>query len=187
MPGRGPNKQDCVVNRVKKQFPNCIDQPAVHRLDMDTSGLMVLSLTPEAHRNLSMQFENRSVQKRYIAVLDGVVAGESGEINLPFRLDPDNRPYQVYDPVHGKWGVTKWKRIHIEDCKTRVEFLPQTGRTHQLRLHSSHEKGLRSPIVGDRLYGKGREGDQLMLHAYFLSFQHPENGEKLEYESAVPF
>ena len=187
VPGRGPDKQDCVANRLKKLFPGCIEQPAVHRLDMDTSGLMLLALTVDAHRNLSMQFENRSVKKRYVALLDGVVPEEAGEINLPFRLDPDNRPYQVYDPVHGKWGVTTWRRLKIEGGKTRVEFFPHTGRTHQLRLHSAHEMGLQFPIIGDRLYGIGKEGDQLMLHAAFLGFHHPENGKTLEYESAVPF
>ena len=106
VPGRGPERQDCVVTQVKAQFPEAITQPAVHRLDMATSGLMVLALTAEAHRHLSCQFSQRQVEKSYIALLDGAVAEEGGEIILRFRLDPENRPYQVYDPVQGKLGLS---------------------------------------------------------------------------------
>ena len=187
VPGRGPDKQDCVVNRIKQQYPKCIEQPAVHRLDMDTSGLMVLAFTKESHRHLSKQFETRLVHKKYTALLDGFIKGHSGEISLPFRLDPDNRPYQVYDPVHGKLGVSKWRKIDIEGEKTRVEFVPLTGRTHQLRVHAAHELGLGCPIIGDRLYGNGGEGSQLMLHASSLSFTHPGNDERLEFTVAPPF
>ncbi|MBU0728319.1 MAG: RluA family pseudouridine synthase, partial [Proteobacteria bacterium] len=177
VPGRGPDKQDCVESRVKKLYPECIPQPAAHRLDMHTSGIMVLALTRKAHRHLSMQFENRLIKKRYIALVEGLVTQDSGEIQLPFRLDPDNRPYQVYDPVHGKIGVSRWRKIATEGSRTRIEFTPLTGRTHQLRLHASHEKGIGFPIVGDQLYGTGRDGDQLLLHASYLEFLHPETGE----------
>lgn len=187
VPGRGPEKQDCVVNRLKKMFPGCIDQPAVHRLDMATSGLMALALTVEAHRNLSRQFSAHLVQKRYIALLDGVVAADSGEITLGFRLDPENRPYQVYDPIHGKIGTTRWRRLEISGNRTRVEFVPLTGRTHQLRLHAAHELGLNCPIVGDSLYGSGTQGDPMLLHAAMLSFSHPETGVKVEFSSSVCF
>lgn len=187
VPGRGADKQDCVVNRIKKLFPKCIDQPAVHRLDMYTSGLMVIALTAEAHRHVSKQFEGRLVQKRYIALLDGLLKKKSGEIELAFRLDPDNRPYQVYDPVQGKVGISKWRKIRIEGNRTRVEFTPLTGRTHQLRLHASHELGLNCPIIGDRLYGNGKEGDQMLLHASYLQFQHPQNAETVLFESRAPF
>ncbi len=187
VPGRGPDKQDCVVNRVKCIFPDIIKQPAVHRLDMDTSGLMILARTKNAHKNLSRQFQEHKVLKKYYALLSGVIAHKQGEINLPFRLDPDNRPHQIYDPVHGKWGETKWRRVSIEDSWTRIEFTPKTGRTHQLRLHSAHSKGLGYPIVGDRLYGSGKIGDQLMLHASYLCVKHPEHGTKMEFESKVPF
>jgi tRNA pseudouridine32 synthase/23S rRNA pseudouridine746 synthase len=187
VPGRGPDKQDCVVTGIKEIFQDCIEQPAVHRLDMQTSGLMVLALTREAHRRLSRQFEKRLVIKRYIALLDGIVEKPEGEIRLPFRLDPDNRPYQIYDPVRGKLGITLWKRLAIEKEKTRIEFTPLTGRTHQLRLHASHHLGLGCPIVGDRLYGSGRKGDSLLLHSSFLSFQHPTTGEPLAFESAENF
>ncbi len=187
VPGRGPEKQDCVVNRIKKKFPGCIDQPAVHRLDMATSGLMVLALTAEVHRNLSRQFFSHLVHKRYIALLEGVVAADSGEITLRFRLDPDNRPYQVYDPVHGKIGTTRWRCLEISGNRTRIEFVPLTGRTHQLRLHAAHELGLGCPIVGDSLYGAGSQGDLMLLHAAALSFVHPETGEKMKFSSVVHF
>ncbi len=179
VPGRGPDKQDCLVNRIRNKYPECIPQPSVHRLDMDTSGLMVLAFTADAHRNLSIQFQNRDVKKKYIAVLEGVVEGEQGEINLPFRLDVTNRPYQVYDPVHGKMGTTVWEKIEVVNNQTRVLFTPLTGRTHQLRLHASHPMGLGIPIVGDRLYGNGKPGNSLLLHASYLSFKHPDNDKTL--------
>ena len=187
VPGRGPDKQDCIVNRLKALYPDCIDQPSVHRLDMDTSGLMVLALTAAGQRHLAMQFEQRRVEKIYIAVLEGVVAEEAGEIELAFRLDPDNRPYQVYDPELGKVGVTQWRRLSVEGGQTLVEFTPLTGRTHQLRLHSAHELGLGCPIVGDRLYGTGTEPGQLKLHAAHLAFEHPESGEFLRFRSDPTF
>ena len=187
VPGRGPDKQDCIVNRLKALYPDCIDQPSVHRLDMDTSGLMVLALTAAGQRHLAMQFEQRRVEKIYIAVLEGVVAEEAGEIELAFRLDPDNRPYQVYDPELGKVGVTQWRRLSVEGGQTLVEFTPLTGRTHQLRLHAAHELGLGCPIVGDRLYGTGTEPGQLKLHAAHLAFEHPESGEFLWFRSDPTF
>ncbi|MCI5138389.1 MAG: RluA family pseudouridine synthase, partial [Candidatus Electrothrix sp. AR1] len=167
VPGRGPDKQDSVVSRLKAQFPDAIDQPAVHRLDMATSGLMLLALTTEAHRHLSCQFSQRQVDKIYIALLDGAVTEESGEIELRFRLDPENRPYQVYDPVQGKNGITRWRRLALSGTlfgsearpNTRIEFTPLTGRTHQLRLHAAHPSGLGCPIIGDSLYGSGKMGD----------------------------
>lgn len=186
VPGRGPDKQDCVVSRVKQYFSSCIDQPAVHRLDMATSGLMVLALTTAAHRELSRQFSQRLVRKKYIALLDGVVAAEQGEITLAFRLDPDNRPWQVYDPVHGKTGITRWRRLQVCGSRTLVEFVPLTGRTHQLRLHAAHELGLGVPILGDSLYGTGQEGDPMGLHAARLSFMHPASGKLREFSSPLP-
>ncbi len=182
VPGRGPDRQDCVVNRVKSIFPHCMDQPSVHRLDMDTSGLLVLALTKEAQRNLAIQFQERRVEKIYLAILDGIVEMEDGEIELAFRLDPDNRPYQVYDPVQGKVGTTRWRKLGVEGGCTRIEFIPLTGRTHQLRLHASHIQGLGCPIVGDRLYGSGTAPGQLKLHAAFLAFDHPESGKRLSFQ-----
>jgi len=187
VPGKGEANQDSVATRLKAVRPGCIDQPSVHRLDQDTSGLLALALTSEAHRDLSMQFMDRLVGKRYIALIDGVVAEPGGVIELKFRLDPDNRPYQVYDPVNGKLGVTRWRNLGVENGRTRVEFKPNTGRTHQLRLHSAHKKGLGFPIVGDRLYGTGTGPGQLKLHASLLRFRHPVTRVPLEFISPAPF
>lgn len=187
VPGKGEANQDCVVSRIKEMYPGCIDQPSVHRLDQDTSGILVLALTESAHRTLSVQFMERLVGKRYIALIDGKVQELSGVIELKFRLDPDNRPYQVYDPENGKKGVTRWRKLGIENGRTRVEFMPLTGRTHQLRLHAAHEKGLGFPIVGDRLYGTGTGPGQLKLHASTLRFRHPVTREPLEFVSTPPF
>jgi tRNA pseudouridine32 synthase/23S rRNA pseudouridine746 synthase len=187
VPGRGRDKQDCVVSRIRTIFPEIIEQPAVHRLDMQTSGLMVLARTVSAHRSLSIQFAQREVKKHYIALLDGIITGDSGRIELKFRLDVNNRPNQIYDPDHGKKGITLWNKIGVEKNLTRVAFTPVTGRTHQLRIHSAHPLGLATPIVGDRLYGFGKDGDQMMLHATRLSFNHPRTGDAIAFEDAPPF
>lgn len=187
VPGRGPQMQDCVVNRLKEFAPQCMQQPSVHRLDMDTSGLLVLALNKETQRHLSIQFQEHRVGKIYIALLEGIVAEDSGEIELAFRLDPDNRPHQVYDPVQGKVGKTLWRKLSVHEGITRVEFVPSTGRTHQLRLHASHALGLGCPIVGDRLYGTGSEPGQMKLHAASLKFEHPETGKTMSFEVAPLF
>ncbi len=187
VPGRGVDKQDCVAARIRSICPQMLDQPAVHRLDMYTSGLMLLAVTPEAHRILSRQFAERQVDKRYIALLEGTLSESIGEIQLCFRLDPDNRPYQIHDPLQGKLGITRWRRLSLEGRRTRIEFTPLTGRTHQLRLHAAHHLGLGIPIVGDRLYGLGREGEQMLLHAAFLAFTHPCSGAALQFHSPPPF
>lgn len=187
VPGRGPEKIDSVADRVRRMFPGCIEQPAVHRLDMDTSGLMVVALTDAAHRHLSQQFHERHVRKKYLALLDGVLQQDEGTIELPFRLDVNNRPIQIYDEVHGKMGTTHWRKIAVEGRYTRVEFVPVTGRTHQLRLHASHEKGLGIPIVGDPFYGRGKGPGQLKLHACELEFAHPSTGERLKFASNARF
>ncbi|MFK7896647.1 MAG: RluA family pseudouridine synthase [Myxococcota bacterium] len=184
VPGRGPEKRDCVAARVREMYPGCPEHPTAHRLDMDTSGLLVVARTQEAHRTLSMQFQDRQTRKRYLALLDGILEEEGGTIELPFRLDIENRPYQMYDPVHGKMGITHWERLGIESSFTRVSFVPVTGRTHQLRVHSAHSRGLGIPIVGDPLYGRGTGPKQMKLHAAELGFQHPTTGEPLDF--AVP-
>jgi tRNA pseudouridine32 synthase/23S rRNA pseudouridine746 synthase len=187
VPGRGEQKQDCIVSRVKRLFPFCIEQPSVHRLDMDTSGLLVLAFTQSAHRDLSIQFIKRTVRKRYVALLEGVVKEERGRIELSFRYDPDHKPRQKYDPVLGKRGTTLWEKVRVEPLGhtgrhvTRVLFTPITGRTHQLRLHSASEHGLGHPIVGDPLYGDGNEAPRLMLHACELAFTHPVTGEPMHF------
>ena len=187
VPGRGPDKTDCVSNRVRQRYPGCIEQPAVHRLDMDTSGLLVVALDREAHRELSHQFQRRATSKRYVGLLDGILSSDRGTLRLPFRLDVDNRPMQIYDEVHGKLGITHWERLGIEGNVTRVAFVPVTGRTHQLRVHAAHERGLGIPIVGDPLYGRGTGPAQLKLHAAALSFLHPRTGERVHFDVPPPF
>lgn len=197
VPGRGPENQDCVVARLQRLFPNCIGQPSVHRLDQDTSGLLVLALSKEAHRELSRQFMAGEVYKEYEAVLRGrVVATGWRHLELPFRLDVDNRPRQIYDEAHGKVGITDWKVLSHHRCSaqvcrdkvlTRVRLVPRTGRTHQLRLHAMHPKGIGIPIQGDRLYGQRLEGERLMLHACLLRFAHPKTKLPLEFISPAPF
>ena len=219
IPGRGADKTDSATTRLRTLFHDCIEQPSVHRLDMDTSGLLVMAFNAEAHRNLSLQFMNGTVQKRYYAVLDKPICpGDGcqvtelngggkpvgGKIELPFRLDVEHRPYQIYDEVNGKIGITHWRMMPLEEAKDAVkcfrlskkqerelfkkhkvfvEFTPETGRTHQLRLHASHPKGLGSPIIGDNLYGTQKEGERLLLHAHYLCFAHPVTGEILEFFS----
>lgn len=187
VPGKGPEKADCVSSRVRRLYPDCMEFPSVHRLDMDTSGLIVLALNPNAQRNLSIQFQERETRKRYIALLDGELADSRGTIELRFRVDVDNRPRQIYDEVGGKIGITHWQKLGKENGKTRISMVPVTGRTHQLRVHAAHERGLGIPIVGDPLYGKGTGPAQLKLHACELGFQHPVTGQALDFESAPSF
>lgn len=187
VPGRGEDKQDCVVSRVKKLFPDCIDQPSVHRLDMETSGLLVLAFTAESHKNLSMQFEKGLVHKKYTALLDGILKGKEkeGVFKLKFRLDVNNRPHQIYDEVNGKIGITEWKNEGVEVRNkrkyTRITFIPHTGRTHQLRLASSDPHGFGIPIAGDSLYGNCEHEKRLLLHAKELSFYHPVSGKLMTF------
>jgi tRNA pseudouridine32 synthase/23S rRNA pseudouridine746 synthase len=191
VPGRGPEKRDCITARVRAAYPGCIEQPEVHRLDMDTSGLLVLAREREAHRNLSRQFQRRETRKRYVALLDGVLdvaaKGRRGTIELAFRLDVDNRPYQIQDDVHGKLGITHWEVSSATGAYTRMSFTPVTGRTHQLRVHAAHPRGLGLPIVGDPLYGNGTGPAQMKLHACELGFQHPRTNEPLTFRSDPPF
>ncbi len=187
VPGRGPDKADCAASRFRELFPDAIDQPAIHRLDMETSGLLVMARTVESHRAISRQFEQRIVDKEYVAIVDGVVEESHGRIELPFRLDVENRPYQIYDEQYGKIGITDWKKLSVENGQSRIHFFPVTGRTHQLRLHSAHPKGLGFPIVGDCLYGTGTDYVSMKLHAAFLAFNDPITGERLEFNSEIPF
>ena len=192
VPGRGPAMQDSVETRMQRLFPDCLVQPAVHRLDMDTSGLLVLAFTPPAHRNLGMQFMKGEVHKEYVGLLEGLIEQEGGVIELPFRLDTDNRPYQIYDEKQGKLGKTMWKKVRVEYFRgdrlaTRIRFTPLTGRTHQLRLHSAHQRGLSHPIIGDRLYGTAEAGQRLLLHACLLQCIHPVTNEPLTFTSEVDF
>ena len=181
VPGKGEEKQDCVEARVRKLFPQAPEQCAVHRLDMETSGILVLALNQKTHCAMNEQFASGQVHKKYIALLDGILHGKpEGRTELPFRLDVENRPHQIYDEENGKLGITEWKKLGVVRGVTRVEFSPLTGRTHQLRLAAScpvEKGGLGIPIVGDSLYGVCKNGQRLMLHATEITFTHPASGE----------
>jgi tRNA pseudouridine32 synthase / 23S rRNA pseudouridine746 synthase len=186
-PGKGEANRDSVQTRVPEVFPHASGSILVHRLDQPTSGVMVVALNRAAHRALRGQFDARRTSKTYVAELIGEVAGDAGTIELPFRVDLDNRPYQIHDPVHGKMGITRWRVISRRPGGTRVEFCPETGRTHQLRVHAAHPLGLGCPIAGDRLYGDPATAPRLLLHACRLEFDHPELGTRQTFESAIPF
>ncbi|MFT7428461.1 MAG: tRNA pseudouridine32 synthase/23S rRNA pseudouridine746 synthase [Nonlabens sp.] len=168
---RGKTIEDSVEYRMKQLFPQATGPLIVHRLDMSTSGILVLTKSLEVHKKLQEQFEKRSVKKRYVALLDGNVEKDTGFINLALRVDLDNRPFQMVDPVNGKSARTKFEVLERKDGKTKVYFYPITGRTHQLRVHASHPLGLNCPIIGDDLYGFKK--DRLYLHAEQLEFIHP--------------
>jgi len=187
VPGRGPDMDDCVVKRVRELFPDAKGPMSVHRLDVETSGLMVVALRRDIHRNLSLQFEKRNVEKKYVALLEGSIEEDRGHIELAFSLDWPNRPKRKYDPENGKLGITDWEVIKRNEHSTRVIFNPLTGRTHQLRVHSAHEFGIGHPIIGDSLYGNPELADRLMLHSNYLSFDHPETGKRLQFETPTPF
>lgn len=187
VPGRGPENADCVSSRLIAQIPEMISHPAVHRLDMYTSGLMVYAVTKPCHRALSIQFQEGKVHKQYTALVEGHIIEEEGEIRLPFRLDVDNRPIQILDFEQGKMGITKWKNLGIEKEYTRIEYTPITGRTHQLRVHSAHELGLGCPIVGDSFYGIGADGDEMLLHSHHLNFLHPVTEEQMDFHAPAHF
>lgn len=187
VPGKGPGKTDCVAARVRQMFPRAAGPMIVHRLDMDTSGLIVVALDADTQRSLSMQFEARSVEKSYVALVEGDVPGDSGRIDEPLRTDIANRPCQIIDHVHGRPAITDWRVLARETDRTRVEFMPRTGRTHQLRVHAAHRRGLGCPILGDRLYGDPDSAPRLMLHAATLSFVDPAGRRRVEFTSHVPF
>ncbi len=171
---------DSVQERLKSKYPNSTGPIIVHRLDMSTSGLMIVTKSKEVHKVLQEQFKTRKVKKRYIALLDGIVAKNEGYINLPLRVDLDNRPYQIVCEEHGKSARTKYEVISRSDGQTRIHFYPITGRTHQLRVHASHHLGLNAPIIGDDLYG--RRGERLCLHAEAIWFLHPVSKKELYFE-----
>ena len=184
VPGRGPQKTDCLVSRLAQTHPTV---RIVHRLDQPTSGLIVLALNAESHRRLSRQFEDRRVWKQYVAVVAGTVPDEEGRIDLPIRLDVDNRPYQIVDHDQGKPATTLYRTLARSDDRTRLELTPVTGRSHQLRVHLQQ---LGHPILGDDLYAPPpvrRMAHRLLLHAAKLSFDDPFEGTRMEFESEVPF
>ncbi|MBX2907496.1 MAG: RNA pseudouridine synthase [Taibaiella sp.] len=175
---------DSVYSRLKDRWDGA-EAYIVHRLDMGTSGLLVVARTPEVHKHLQKQFLDRVVKKRYTALLSKRIDDTAGEIRLPLRPDPLNRPAQLVCFKSGKKSVTLWKAIEQNEETTRVHFWPLTGRTHQLRMHAAHELGLNAPIVGDDLYGTAAE--RLCLHAASLSFIHPVSGKELSFELEETF
>jgi len=180
----GVNIQDSVYTRLKQTFAS-VEPLIIHRLDMGTSGLLVVAKTKDAHKFIQSQFLKRTVKKRYTALLSKVLTQAEGEINLPLRGDLENRPRQLVCFEHGKKSITRWKVVQINNTTTKVHFWPLTGRTHQLRMHSAHGQGLNAPIVGDDLYGTAAQ--RLYLHASYLEFIHPQTKEKVSFELAEDF
>jgi tRNA pseudouridine32 synthase/23S rRNA pseudouridine746 synthase len=180
----GVDIDDSVYSRLKSTLVNT-EPLLVHRLDMGTSGLLVVAKTPEIHKHIQRQFLNRVVSKRYTALLSKVIDQAEGEITLPLCADPFNRPRQLVCFETGKKSITKWKAIEDAGGMTKVHFWPLTGRTHQLRMHSAHELGLNAPIVGDDIYGTAAE--RMYLHAAQLSFLHPKTKEKMSFEVVEDF
>jgi len=181
----GKDIKDSVFTRIKEEYPNATGPLIVHRLDMSTSGILLLTKTKEANKVLQSQFINRTIKKRYVALLDGDLPENKGKIILPLRVDLDDRPKQLVDFIYGKPAETDWKIIQKENGKTRVYFYPITGRTHQLRMHAAHKSGLNTPIVGDDLYG--RKDKRLHLHAEFIEFLHPTTHKKMSFTVAPTF
>lgn len=221
VPGKAED-MDSVYHRLKEKYPDATGPMIVHRLDMATSGLLLVAKTKEVHRHLQAQFENRSIKKRYIALLDGVIAEteetttqvteatrtikttqtirtpetietpettripeKAGRISLPLCLNPLDRPRQMVSEEHGKEAVTEYQIIAKSEKYTRIAFYPLTGRTHQLRVHAAHPKGLNCPILGDELYGK--KADRLYLHAEYIEFSHPVYGDIICIQKAPDF
>lgn len=173
----GKNIEDSVYLRMHYKYPDATGPLIVHRLDMSTSGLMIISRSKEVHEHLQRQFIRRHVKKRYVALLDGIIEEDKGKIDLPLRVDLDDRPRQLVCYEHGKYAITEYEVIERKNGQTRIYFYPITGRTHQLRVHSAHSLGLNSPIVGDDLYGK--KAQRLHLHADQIEFTHPITKEKI--------
>lgn len=183
VPGRGAHLADCLIARVQVVFPEAL---LVHRLDRDTSGVMVFGLTAHAQRHLSMQFEKRTAKKTYVARLGGVLEPRTGTVDQPLIVDWPNRPKQKICHETGKPAITEWKVVRYEEGETRVRLLPQTGRSHQLRVHMLY---LGCAILGDPLYARGPalEFPRMMLHSEQLRIKHPENNQSLSFRAKADF
>jgi len=177
--------EDSLLTRFQQAHPEAGGPIVVHRLDQETSGLVIMAKDKATHKALQQQFEAHTIKKRYIALLDGVVAHHEGCIDLPLRPDVDDRPRQRVDREHGKRAVTRYRVLECSNGHTRVVLEPLTGRTHQLRVHCSHPLGLNCPIVGDRLYGTA--STRLMLHAQSITFSHPATGQLLTVTADATF
>lgn len=183
VPGKGPHLADCLMARVQDAFPDAL---LVHRLDRDTSGVMIFALTPHAQRHLGLQFEKRMTQKTYVARVWGVPVEKTGTVDLPLIVDWPNRPLQKVCHETGKSAQTDWRVLKDEGVTARLRLKPHTGRSHQLRVHML---ALGHPILGDPFYAQGpaRDFPRLMLHSEELRFKHPQGGRSMKVRAKVPF
>ena len=184
MPGRN-TRLDSVHARLAQRYPKATGPLLVHRLDMDTSGLLIMAKTLDVYRAMQQLFTERQIEKEYHAYLDGEPLDDEGIITLPLRPDPDDRPRQVVDRLTGRPALTRWRVVSRHDGKTRVALFPETGRTHQLRVHAAHTEGLGCPIIGDILYG--RAATRMLLHARTLRFNHPVTSVPITVTADIPF
>ena len=182
-----PGKEDIVsvYSMMRERYPDADGPLIVHRLDMATSGLLVVAKNKQVHQNLQAQFKNRSVGKRYIALLQGSVSQDAGTVELPLCPNPLDRPRQIVHTGYGKPAVTDFEVLERKDNRIRIAFYPRTGRTHQLRVHAAHPLGLHCPIIGDELYG--RKAERLYLHAEMLEFTHPVTGKRISITQKADF
>jgi tRNA pseudouridine32 synthase/23S rRNA pseudouridine746 synthase len=183
VPGKGPDLTDCLISRVQAAFPTAL---LVHRLDRDTSGVMIFALTPHAQRHLGLQFEKRMTKKTYVARVWGEVSEKTGTVDLPLIVDWPNRPKQMVCHDTGKSAQTDWRVIRARDGESRVRLMPKTGRSHQLRVHML---AMGHPILGDPFYATGpaRDFPRLMLHSETLQFRHPDGGKGMRITAKCPF
>ena len=183
VPGKGDHLADCLLSRIQAAFPEAL---LVHRLDRDTSGIMVFALTPHAQRHLGLQFEKRQIKKTYVARVWGRIEEKTGTVDLPLIVDWPNRPRQMVDLQNGRPAVTDWRVMRAMEEETRVRLYPKTGRSHQLRVHM---KEIGHPILGDPFYSEGpaREYPRLMLHSEGIRLRHPDGGIGMTFSAKVPF
>ena len=183
VPGKGPELADCLISRLQGVFPQVL---LVHRLDRDTSGVMIFALTPHAQRHLGLQFEKRQARKAYVARLAGRLEPKTGTVDLPLIVDWERRPRQMVDHENGRAAVTDWRVLRYEDDTTRIRLSPKTGRSHQLRVHML---ALGHPILGDPLYAEGlaRDYPRMMLHSEELKIRHPDGGSSMRFRAASEF
>ncbi len=183
VPGKGEHLADCLITRVQAVYPQAL---LVHRLDRDTSGVMIFALTPHAQRHLGLQFEKRQTKKTYVARVAGRIAEKTGTVDLPLIVDWPNRPKQMVCHETGKQAVTDWRVIRSNDAETRVRLMPKTGRSHQLRVHML---AMGHPILGDPFYATGDalNHPRLMLHSETFQFRHPDGGQGTRITAKAPF
>ena len=183
VPGRGALLADCLITRIQSEYPTAL---LVHRLDRDTSGVMVFALSPNAQRHLGLQFEKRQTKKTYVARVWGQIKADTGTVDLPIIVDWPNRPKQMICHETGRAALTDWQVINRDRGETRVKLSPKTGRSHQLRIHML---ALGHPILGDPFYGtpESQEATRLMLHSHRLRLRHPDGGEMMDFRAKLPF